>query len=67
MDPNDAGALAILMLFAGIFGLVLAVLWALVPFAVFGLKPKLDVLIGEQRRTNALLEQLLHETQSQRK
>lgn len=52
---------------ATLFGFVLAVLWALIPFAVFGIKPKVDTLIGEQRRTNALLEQLLHETQSQRK
>lgn len=38
-----------------IFLFVLVVLWFLMPFAVFGTKPKLDVLIAEQRETNAKL------------
>ena len=37
------------------FGLILSILWILVPFAVFGIKPLLRQLIAEQRRTNDLL------------
>lgn len=35
---------------------VLVVLWLVLPFAVFGVKALLRELIGEVRRTNALLE-----------
>jgi hypothetical protein len=35
-----------------------AVLWILLPFAVFGTKPKLDLIIAEARQTNALLKSL---------
>lgn len=35
---------------------VLVVLWIALPFAVFGVKALLRELIGEVRRTNALLE-----------
>ncbi len=45
----------VLMIVAGIFALILTVLWILVPFAVFGIKPLLRQLIAEQRRTNDLL------------
>lgn len=38
-----------------VFSLILAVLWILVPFAVFGIKPLLRQLISEQKRTNELL------------
>jgi len=40
------------------FGLILSVLWILVPFAVFGVKSLLHSLIAEQRRTNQMLEVL---------
>lgn len=66
MGASDANGLAMLVLLASLFGFVLAVLWVLVPFAVFGIKPRLDRLTAEQKRTNALLEQLLHETQSRK-
>ena len=36
-------------------GLVLSILWILVPFAVFGIKGLLRRQIEEQRRTNELL------------
>ena len=36
-------------------GFLIAVLWLFVPFAIFGLKPRLDALIAEQKRTNELL------------
>ncbi|KAF1701691.1 hypothetical protein [Pseudoxanthomonas suwonensis] len=54
---NDAAAtgMNVLMIAAGIFALILTVLWILVPFAVFGIKPLLRQLIAEQRRTNDLL------------
>lgn len=45
----------VLMIVAGIFALILTVLWILVPFAVFGIKPLLRQLLAEQRRTNDLL------------
>ncbi|WP_296280294.1 hypothetical protein [Pseudoxanthomonas sp.] len=46
----------------GSFGLLImlfcaavAILWIVLPFAVFGIKGRLDDLIAEQRRTNELL------------
>ncbi|ATD66834.1 MULTISPECIES: hypothetical protein [Luteimonas] len=39
------------MLFVGL----LAILWVLVPFAIFGIKPLLRELIREQKATQALL------------
>ena len=33
----------------------MAVLWVLLPFAMFGIKPLLSTLIAEQRKTNELL------------
>ena len=38
-----------------IFLVILGILWILVPFAVFGIKPLLRELIREQRATQALL------------
>lgn len=54
---NDAAAtgMNVLMIAAGVFALILTVLWILVPFAVFGIKPLLRQLLAEQRRTNDLL------------
>lgn len=43
---------------AWLFMLVLAILWLLVPFAVFGIKGLLRQLLAEQRRTNELLSQI---------
>jgi hypothetical protein len=45
-----------LVIFA--FLCILAILWILVPFAVFGVKSLLHALIAEQRRTNQALEAL---------
>ncbi|GAB3726702.1 hypothetical protein GCM10028862_02320 [Luteimonas pelagia] len=42
-------------LFATLFLILLVVLWILVPFAIFGIKPLLKQLVAEQRRTNELL------------
>lgn len=54
---QDAAATGMdaLMIAAAIFALILTILWILVPFAVFGIKPLLRQLIAEQRRTNDLL------------
>ena len=41
-----------------LFLFVLAVLWFILPFAIFGIKPKLDVVIVEMRVTNKLLKEL---------
>jgi hypothetical protein len=38
-------------------GVIIAVLWILLPFAVFGTKAPRE-LVEQQKRTNALLEQL---------
>ncbi len=46
-------------LFWVIFLIALATLWFLLPFAVFGIKGRLDVQIAEQERTNQLLMKLL--------
>jgi len=50
-----------------IFVFVLAVQWFLLPFAVFGVKEKLDTLISLQNTTNALLEQSLQTTEPMKK
>lgn len=45
--------------------LVLAILWLLVPFAVFGIKGLLRSILVEQKRTNELLErQMVSRTQT---
>ena len=41
-----------------IFLFFLGVLWALLPFAVFGIKDLAKTLIAEQRKTNELLARL---------
>jgi hypothetical protein len=46
------------MVIVWIVVLVAAVLWILLPFAVFGIKPRLDQILFEARETNALLKAL---------
>jgi hypothetical protein len=46
----------VLWLIAFAFGVVLAVLWLMLPFALFGTKALLRQLIAETQRTNVLLE-----------
>jgi biopolymer transport protein ExbB/TolQ len=53
-----------LELFVMLFLIVLGVLWFLLPFAVFGVKDRLDQLIKAQRKTNELMKKLL-DTQKQ--
>ena len=49
-----------------IFLFVLAVLWFLLPFAVFGVKKLLTELIAEQRKTNALLLKAVQQSEEER-
>lgn len=55
MDPMMGGGLFWLAVF--VFGVVLAIAWIVLPFALIGTKPLLRQLIAETKRTNALLEQ----------
>lgn len=57
MNDSAASGLAAFGLIGTLFLLILAILWILVPFAIFGIKPLLRDLFHEQRRTN---EALLH-------
>lgn len=56
MDSDVAAGLAGFSLIIFLFALLLAILWILVPFAIFGIKPLLKQLIVEQQRTQKLLE-----------
>ncbi len=49
------------MIFVYLFGFVIAVLWILLPFAVFGIKERLDDIIAESARFNELLEKVVSE------
>jgi hypothetical protein len=42
-----------------LLGVVIAVLWVFMPFAIFGQKDLTRELIREQRRANDLLEKLI--------
>jgi hypothetical protein len=53
----EMGALGGLMVIVWLFLFILAVLWFLMPFAVFGTKGVLKELIAEQKKTNRLLEE----------
>ncbi|AZG34592.1 hypothetical protein [Shewanella psychromarinicola] len=44
--------------FITLFLFVLAILWFILPFAIFGTKNKLDELIEQTRQTNTLLTAL---------
>lgn len=54
MDSAAGGIAALGGIFM-IFSVILAILWILVPFAIFGIKPLLRDLIAEQRKTYAAL------------
>ena len=46
-----------------LFCIVLAILWIILPFAVFGTKAKLDEIISESQKTNTWLEELITQNQ----
>lgn len=48
---------AVFILAAIVFGVILAVAWIVLPFALIGTKPLLRELIAEARKTNSLLEE----------
>lgn len=54
----DTGAYAGILMVAVLLGLVLLVLWIVLPFAVFDLKSKTRDLLQEQRTTNILLRNI---------
>lgn len=41
-----------------LFGVLMAILWIILPFAVFGIKPKLDALLTDLRQTNVHLKSM---------
>lgn len=49
-----------------LFLLIFAVLWFLLPFAVFGVKARIDKAVSEVQRVNAQLEALIREVQALR-
>jgi hypothetical protein len=49
-----------------LLGLAVVVLWLLLPFAVFGIKDRLDRLTEETKRTNKLLAELVNSANSTR-
>lgn len=55
IDPMIGGTVGAILI---AFLIVLAIAWFLLPFAMFGLKPRIDELTKETRKTNALLEQI---------
>lgn len=55
IDPMIGGTVGAILI---AFLVVLAIAWFLLPFAMFGLKPRIDELTKETRKTNALLEQI---------
>ena len=62
-----SGGFLVLGSVLAVFLFILAILWILVPFAVFGIKPLLRTLIAEQRRTYeslAAVSQQLHNASS---
>ena len=53
------GAMGALILFvAFVLGVVLAILWICLPFAVFGVKDKLNEAIDELREIRAIFERI---------
>jgi hypothetical protein len=41
-----------------LFLLILAILWFCLPFAIFGIKRKLDALIEQQKKSNDALDRI---------
>jgi hypothetical protein len=46
--------------FMPLVGFLIVLLWLVVPFSIFGLKPRIDALIEQQKLTNKLLADLLN-------
>jgi len=54
----DSNIMTALVLYAGLFLLVLGICWIILPFAILGTKPLLRQILAEQKRTNDLLNRL---------
>jgi hypothetical protein len=54
-NMNSYGTAGLILV---LIGVVIAILWVLLPFAVFGIKDMARTLIEEQRTTNKLLERI---------
>ena len=50
---------SVLYLLLTVFGVILAICWLVLPFALIGTKPLLRELIGEMKETNWLLGERL--------
>jgi len=50
---------SVLYLLLTVFGVILAICWLVLPFALIGTKPLLRELIGEMKETNRLLGERL--------
>jgi hypothetical protein len=61
--PEVVIAVGVLTLVSFIVLIILAILWGLLPFAVFGTKKKLDEIISESQKANTWLEELVSENQ----
>ncbi|MDE2358095.1 MAG: hypothetical protein KGL70_01780 [Betaproteobacteria bacterium] len=57
MSPYEG--FGVFMLAVWIFGIILAIAWIILPFALIGTKPLLRELLAEMKRNNALLDQRL--------
>lgn len=56
MQGLETGALGpTITLFILFFGILLIILWVLLPFAVFGIKARLNEVLVELKKTNKLL------------
>lgn len=53
-----AGGFGVLGMIFFLFLFLLAILWILMPFAIFGTKDRLDILIAEAKKQNELLSEL---------
>ena len=51
---GELGVVAVLLI--GLFGIILAIAWIVLPFALIGTKPILRELLAEAKKTNALLD-----------
>lgn len=61
------GVAALLMTGLFILGVILAVAWIILPFAIVGTKPILRELLAEQKKATAALEHLARSSDEQRK
>ncbi|KAF1722565.1 hypothetical protein SAMN06296416_101437 [Pseudoxanthomonas wuyuanensis] len=66
MNELLSGGMGILGIVIFVFLLALAILWFLLPFAIFGTKDKLNALIAESRQINAELARVTAELQATR-